>query len=93
MRVAPIHSAAAGKLAVIRLLIEHGADVNARQEGDWTALHEVAANGYDELVDALLSAGADPASTSATGQTPADLAGANGHAELAARLRLAARDA
>lgn len=45
----------------LRVLLEHGADPNARDEGDnATPLHFAAANGSLESVRVLLDAGADP---------------------------------
>ena len=44
----------------VRLLLEHGADPNAREAGDNTyALHWAAAHGHTETVRALLDAGGD----------------------------------
>jgi ankyrin repeat protein len=88
MRVAPIHSAAAGRTAVVPLLIERGADVNARQQGGWTALHEAAHRGDLELTEALLAAGADPRLANDEGITAAQLARDAGHAALADRLEM-----
>ena len=46
MKVSPLASAsAAGQLDIARLLIAHGANVNARASGDFTPLHESAASG------------------------------------------------
>ena len=40
MEVTPLHSAAAARATeIVRLLVEHGAPVNAKQHGGWTALH------------------------------------------------------
>ena len=44
---------------VARLLLEHGADVNARDEHDSTPLHEAARNGRVEAIHVLLEYGAD----------------------------------
>ena len=84
--VYPIHSAAAGRVPVALLLVERGADVNVRQRHGWTPLHTAAHNGSEELVDALLAAGADPAATNDDGVTAADLARKDGHAAIAERL-------
>jgi ankyrin repeat protein/catechol 2,3-dioxygenase-like lactoylglutathione lyase family enzyme len=57
-----LHSAAqGGNLEAVRLLLEHGADPNAREAGDNTyPLHWAAANRQLEIVRALLDAGGEP---------------------------------
>jgi ankyrin repeat protein len=87
LRVMPLHSAAAGShVAVARLLVAAGADVNATQRHGYTPLHAAGQNGDAELVELLLDAGADPTARTDDGQTPADLATAAGHSAIAARL-------
>ena len=56
-----LHAAAKGGHGdAVRLLLEHGADPNAREAGDNTyALHWAAAHGHLEIVRALLDAGGD----------------------------------
>jgi ankyrin repeat protein len=58
---AGLHAAAkGGHVGAVRLLLEHGADPNAREAGDNTCpLHWAAAQGHVEAVCALLDAGAD----------------------------------
>ena len=83
----PLHAAAAGRhLEVCRVLVAAGADVNATQHGGYTPLHEAAQHGDIEMVELFLSAGADPSLRVAEG-TPADLAEAAGHPDVARRLR------
>jgi ankyrin repeat protein len=83
----PLHAAAAGRhLEVCRVLVAAGADVNATQHGGYTPLHEAAQHGDVEMVELFLSAGADPSLRVAEG-TPADLAEAAGHPDVARRLR------
>jgi ankyrin repeat protein/uncharacterized glyoxalase superfamily protein PhnB len=56
-----LHEAAKhGHVSAVRLLLEHGADPNAREVGDNTyPLHWAAAHGHLETVRALLDAGGD----------------------------------
>jgi ankyrin repeat protein len=83
----PLHAAAAGRhLEVCRLLLAAGADVNATQHGGYTPLHEAAHPGDIVMVELVLSAGADPTVRGPEG-TPADLADAAGHPDVARRLR------
>jgi ankyrin repeat protein len=78
LRVTPLHSAASGgHAAIIKLLLEHGADPNAAQDGGFTPLHSAAQNDDRESVEALLEAGADPALANDDAKSPADLAGEN----------------
>ena len=80
MRVAPLHSAVARRcLAVARLLLDRGADVNARQAGGFTPLHGAAANGDRALAELLIERGADPLMRNDEGRTARDLATARGH--------------
>jgi uncharacterized protein len=72
MKVTPLHSAAAARQAgIARLLIEHGANVNARQiELGFTPLHEAAGNGDLEFAELLLARGADVNARMTDGKTP-----------------------
>jgi ankyrin repeat protein len=88
MRNQPLHAAAAGRQTeASRLLLEAGADVNARQTGGYTPLHAAAQNGDRALVDLLLARGADLAATTDDGATPLALAERAGRTEVAALLR------
>lgn len=60
-RVAPIHAAAALRdKASMQLLLQRGADPNARQQEGVAALHGAASRGDIEIATMLLDAGADP---------------------------------
>ena len=92
MQVRPLHSAVARAAEDVvalnvRALLAAGADVNATQQGGYTALHQAADRGFESVVKLLLGAGAKADARSAAGRTPADHARAKGHAQLAALLR------
>ena len=74
-RVAPLHSAVAGgSVEIVRELLAHGADVDARQDLGFTALHGAAVEGIEEMIRLLLDHGADPYAKNDPGKTPGDLA-------------------
>ena len=86
--VRPIHSAVAdgGSVEIARLLIDAGADVNARRPDGGTALHTAAHEGNSELVELLLARGADASLLMQGRDTPSDVAARHGHADVAERL-------
>jgi ankyrin repeat protein len=87
IRVSPLHSAVeSGSLALLILLLDHGARPNAVEFLEATPLHSAAAAGRREMVERLLKAGADPRRKTKDGKTAADLARQYGHDELAAWL-------
>lgn len=74
-KTTPLHSAVAGQhLEVVRHLLLHGAQVNARQTGGFTPLHTAAFHGSLTMVMLLLEFGADPNAQSSDGRTPLDMA-------------------
>ena len=87
MRVMPLHSAASARnLEAARLLLEHGAPPNARQQGGWAPIHAAAQNGDRPMVELLLRHGADPKQVNDEGKTPARAAQEKGHKDIAALL-------
>jgi ankyrin repeat protein len=73
LRVQAIHSAAAGNhTRVVGVLLDGGADPNARQEGGFTPIHAAAQNANEELYELLVSRGADREATTDDGRTVAD---------------------
>jgi uncharacterized protein len=86
-RVMPLHSAAAARnLVAARLLLEHGAPVNSRQQAGWVPIHAAAQNGDRPMVELLLKHHADPKIANDAGQTPAMVATEKGHVEIATLL-------
>jgi ankyrin repeat protein len=87
MKLMPLHSAASVRnLETARLLLEHKAPVNARQQGGWVPIHAAAQNGDRAMVELLLKHGADPKLANDEGKTPAAVAREKGHIEIAALL-------
>jgi uncharacterized protein len=87
MKVMPLHSAASTRnLEAARLLLEHGAPVNARQQGGWVPIHAAALNGDRAMVQLLLKHGADPNIANDEGKTAAMVAREKGHGEIAEML-------
>jgi uncharacterized protein len=87
MRVTALHAAAAARQApLVKLLLDHGADANARQQASYTALHAAAQHGDVEMAELLLARGADPWLRSDDGKDAAAHARAGGHHALADRL-------
>lgn len=58
----------------VRLLLAAGANVNARNETGLTALHSAASKGWNDVVKALASHGADLRAADRDGATPLDAA-------------------
>lgn len=81
----PLHAALAlGKNPeIIRLLLDHGAPVNAVQAGGFTPIFSAATANRRDLAELLLAHGADLAPKSDQGKTAADFARERGHSELA----------
>jgi ankyrin repeat protein len=77
--VRPIHTAVfVRRVGLARLLLDAGADVNARESGGATTLHVVSQKGDIEMARLLLERGADPRLRDDQGRLPVDVARATG---------------
>ncbi|UCD52383.1 MAG: ankyrin repeat domain-containing protein, partial [Phycisphaerales bacterium] len=84
----PLHYAITdGRTEFCQLMIEQGADVNARNKWNWTPLHTACEHNYSDKVEILLANGADVKARNEDGNTPLAVARAAGHAELVTLLR------
>ncbi|MFT3808120.1 ankyrin repeat domain-containing protein [Arenimonas sp.] len=77
----------------VQLLLRHKARVDARGQGQRTALMQACAVGNADVVSALLEAGADRNAQDAERRTPLLEAARNGHSEVLARLAPSKPDA
>ncbi len=84
-----MYAAAAGDLALVRALIEAGADVKLKNQLGTSALTEAAIIGSAPIIEALLKAGADPNFRTPDGETPLMAATRSGKVD-AARVLLSA---
>jgi ankyrin repeat protein len=75
-----------GHAGVVRLLLERGADVNASDYYNYTALNNAARQGHEEVVSILLSCGANSSRRSVTGSTALIVASFTGHLDVVRQL-------
>jgi len=86
-RVAPVHAAASvGDVETMRLLLDRGADPNARQQAGFTPLHAAAGNGDLEMAKLLVARGADRHARTDDGKDAATIAAERGRGEFVAWL-------
>ena len=72
----PLHYASAyGRLDIVQLLVDHGADVNATQQHLWTTLHLASSYGYLGIARLLLDRGANVDARNEDGLTACQVAG------------------
>lgn len=70
-----LHLAASkGSIGCAKVLLESGADRNARSTDGRTALYRASANGDRQMVEMLIEFGADPTITTDRGRSPLDVA-------------------
>jgi ankyrin repeat protein len=68
-----------GRMEVVRLLLDRGAELEARDYEEETALFRAVAYGHEEIVDMLLSRGADARTQKEYAATPLQAASSEGN--------------
>jgi ankyrin repeat protein len=58
----------------VKLLVEHGVDINAVGQYGWTALHQASYQGLTDVIEFLVSKGANVNEMDSFGQTPLSIA-------------------
>ena len=82
-RSTPLHDAAYnGHVEIANLLLQNGAELNARRDNGDTPLHDAADKGHVEITRLLLQNGAEVNSKSKWGNTPLHDAAWNGHEKI-----------
>ena len=81
-----MEAASGGYVDIVRLLLEHGADVNAQSQAGNTALIYACCGGYEEVVEMLVSTGAEIEAHNENGHTPLMEASSGGHVGVARML-------
>lgn len=87
----PLHSAVAddaGEVTkdIVKMLLDKGADPNAKNANGSTPVHTAAFTGNVPVLEMLLEAGGDPQAPDKEGRSPLDLARERGNTEAAAEL-------
>ena len=83
-----LEAAEKGRTKAVRaMLVEGGADVSARDEDGWTALHFAAGDGAVDLIEFLIEKGLKADARAKDGSTPIELAEEEEHDDAAEALR------
>jgi ankyrin repeat protein len=82
-----IEAVQAGNAALVKELVDLGANVNEQDNFGWTPLNWAAGKGSTQIVVTLVAAGADPSKVGVDQRTPLMIALAAGHRDVAIFLR------
>ena len=78
-----MEASSGGFVDIVKLLLQHGANVNAQSSSGNTALHYACCGGYEDVVLVLLDHNADIEHQNENGHTPLMEAASGGHGSVA----------
>lgn len=81
-----MEASSGGYIDIVKLLLEHTADVNSQSQAGNTALIYACCGGYEDVVEVLLNHGADIEAHNENGHTPLMEAASGGHVNVAKML-------
>jgi len=82
MKIQALHSAVTNSFESVKMLVDAGAPVNAKQDKGWAALHEAVNRGDVEMTRYLLAHGADPKQQNDEGKSAIGLAADKGNQDI-----------
>ena len=82
MKIQALHSAVTNSFETVKLLVDAGAPVNAKQDKGWAPLHEAVNRGDAEMTRYLLAHGADPKQQNDDGKSAIGLAAEKGNQDI-----------
>jgi uncharacterized protein len=82
MKIQALHSAVTNSLVTVKLLVEAGAPVNAKQDKGWAPLHEAVNRGDLEMTRYLLAHGADAKQQNDEGKSAIGIAADKGNQDM-----------
>jgi ankyrin repeat protein len=82
MKIQALHSAVTNSFETVKMLVDAGAPVNAKQDKGWAPLHEAANRGDVEMTRYLLAHGADPKQQNDDGKSPIGIAAEKGNQDI-----------
>src|ERR1041384_549875 len=82
MKIQALHSAVTHSFETVKLLVDAGAPVNAKQDKGWAPLHEAVNRGDVEMTRYLLAHGADPKQQNDDGKSAIGIAADKGNQDI-----------
>jgi len=82
MKIQALHAAVTNSFETVKMLVDAGAPVNAKQDKGWAPLHEAVNRGDVEMTRYLLAHGADPKQQNDDGKSAIGLAADKGNQDI-----------